>query len=1077
MLVLHTSHKTEYLLEHLAKVVESHLPSPFDQEVFLIQSQGMERWLSQQLASKFGVWANAEFLFPGKFFDTMASKIDASLKTETFAREKMIWRIESLLRNLEDDEVFAPLRAYLQGEQVDTKRFQLATQIAQSFDQYQLMRPEFLHAWQSNQLATEQSSEVWQKALWLKLLANLDETERDHRGQMWQKAVSKMQSAPKEAFATQLPKRISIFGVSTMPPIFLQFIQAIALHTDVHIYLMQPCRHYWGDIAGVKETKLENITRKHFSEKRAEGSLSIAEDKLNHPLLSLLGQQGREFHQLLLEEGNVDWAVDSFENFSAVKQTTLTALQDGILDNQRAQLSFPPDESLQIVSCHSAMREVQVLKDYLLERLNADHDLELRDIVVMAPDIGNYEPYISAVFEDERFRYAIADRSIRSSNEILDALLDLLSVLSSRFEWTRVVDLLEKPVIYEQFGLDESALAWIRAWVDQTHIRWGKDAAHKKALNLPEIKENTWDTGLKQMMAGYVERGTGIDIEGSTAQIMGTLDHFVRKLLFVYVEQVSGEKTLTEWLVVLHELIDLVFKENDFKHKAKLIELVHELARLPSTETHSLAVIMQWLETSVGEQKTSQGFLAGQLTFCSMLPMRSIPFKVICMLGLNENEFPKMTRRPSFDLMSGIKNFKKGDRSSRRDDRYQFLDAILSARDALYLSYVGQSLYSNHEIPPSVVISELVECFDIPDGESLVVKHPLQAFSERYFTELTTFDASSAQMAQALTNRGNAPVWWQADLTLEYDPPTVVALADLVKFLRDPQSYFVQQVLGIRFDKPETENDTSEVFALDHLENYQVNQNLLSASLKGHLDTFTARLKASGEWMQSTFGDIRLQEQLESNAPIVGLVAETLKVAGQPVPAQFIERDIVLDGESVRLEGWTSGEYRNANVFYRAASLKAKDYLQAWVYHLLGNKTTYLIGLIDKKAERIIFEPLSRVEERNDRLAGLLKLFIEGHCKPSDFWPEVALAYMNAKEDKKDQTAFDTMDEAVLGRKNHQKPGERYSVAQEISLIVQGRDVNVFLTKAFYQSAEEVFSTMLEVSKSKPEQESTKESV
>jgi exodeoxyribonuclease V gamma subunit len=254
-----------------------------------------------------------------------------------------------------------------------------------------------------------------------------------------------------------------------------------------------------------------------------------------------------------------------------------------------------------------------------------------------------------------------------------------------------------------------------------------------------------------------------------------------------------------------------------------------------------------------------------------------------------------------------------------------------------------------------------------------------------------------------------------------------------------------------------------------------VNQNLLSASLKGKnsVDSFTERLKARGAWMQGVFGEIRLQEQLESNAPIIELVTETLSSAGQPEPARFIERDIVLDGNSVRLEGWTSGEYSNANVFYRASSIKAKDYLQAWIYHLLGNKTTYLIGLKDKKEECIRFEPLSDDKERNRQLAGLLKLFIEGHSKPSDFWPEVALAYMEAGKDE--QKADTAMDEAVLGRKNHQKPGERYRIAQEISLIVQGRDVNVFLTEAFYQSADEVFSMML--ARSKPEQESTKESV
>ncbi len=1060
MLFLHTSHKSEYLLQHLAMVVKQYPLSPFDTEVFLIQSQGMERWLSQQLANEFGVWANAQFLFPGKFFDEMARKIDASLKTETFAREQMIWRIESLLRKLSEDEVFLPLRGYLQGEQLATKRFLLAQQIAQSFDQYQLMRPELLDAWSQHQLATTEPSEVWQKALWQTLLEDLPVTERKHRGQLWQGAIDKMKQAPEGVFDQQLPKRISIFGVSTMPPIFLKFIQALATHTQVHLFLMQPCRHYWGDIKGLQETK-----REKYAPNAADW-----EGDVSHPLLSLLGQQGREFHKLLAEEGNADWSVDSFEDFSTKeKTTTLTGLQDGILEDKLTKLAPPTDGSIQIVSCHSPMREVQVLKDYLLDRLNGDKQLELRDILVMAPDISLYEAYISAVFEDSRFRYAIADRSLRSSNEILDALIELLGLLSSRFEWTRVLDLLEKPVVYQQLGLEEDALEWIRSWVSQTHIRWGKDGAHKKTLDLPDIEQNTWEAGLQQMMQGYTQRGTGIEIEGSIVQALGALDYFVREVLFAYSERLSDAKPASAWTEVLSDLLDTAFQENDFQQLAQLRQLIAELNRLPTDESYELAAIMQWLENSVGEQKTSQGFLAGQLTFCSMLPMRSIPFKVICILGLNEGDFPKIDRRPSFDLMGGMKNFKKGDRSSRRDDRYQFLDAILSARDALYLSYIGQSVYTNREIPPSVVVSELMECFEVTEDQPLVVKQALQAFSPRHFGDLFTYHAPSAETAQVFAQSDRlAPVWWQSNFALGVDSPTVIALSDVLTFFRDPQRYFVQNILGIRFDAVTAEDDTTELFELDHLQHYQVNQDLLTASLNGRLPAFTEALKTRGAWMQGTFGALALQQKLDENAPLVTVVENTLHEVGKKTSARFIELDVPLTPpnsqiQKVRLEGWTKGDYEEGNVFYRSAKLKAKDYLQAWIYHLLGTKTTYLIGLSDdgKQVKKLAFSPSLSEEQRLERLAQLLDVFIQGHSKPSDFWTEVTLTYYKAKADKKQQESAKAMDESIRGRVNH-KNGKRYPVAQEIALLAQGREASDFLTPAFYQTAEVIFTPLFD---------------
>ena len=99
--------------------------------------------------------------------------------------------------------------------------------------------------------------------------------------------------------------------------------------------------------------------------------------------------------------------------------------------------------------------------------------------------------------------------------------------------------------------------------------------------------------------------------------------------------------------------------------------------------------VLERLTEKLNETRGAKGFISGRVTFCAMLPMRSIPFKVICIIGLNENTFPRQKSSLEFDLMA--KHPVKGDRNNRDSDRYLFLETLISAKERLILSYVGQS--------------------------------------------------------------------------------------------------------------------------------------------------------------------------------------------------------------------------------------------------------------------------------------------------------------------------------------------------------------------------------------------------
>ncbi len=980
MFILHSSNKTEHLLEHLATIIKTApLSSPFCKEVFLIQSQGMERWLSQQLAQRLQVFANFEFLFPGKFFTQMAQDVQQTLQAKGFERELMVWRFELLLREL-DAPVFAPLRQYLSGTNIDLKRFQLATHLAQIFDQYQMMRPTMLDNWQVGKLQSNNPSEKWQQALWKKLTAQIG---TQHRGALWMQSIELFNQLDEQALSAQLPERISIFGLNTMPPLFMEFLQGLARHTDVHLYLLNPAQAFWADIVARKQADLEAFDN-------------------GHPLLASLGQQGREYQQMLLDRA-FEIELDSFALNEAEQLSNLQQLQNDILNNLTEAAPLQNDHSISIHSCHSRLREIEVLKNQILHALETDPTIELRDIVIMAPDIQQYAPFISAVFAD--IQHAIADRSLRSTNSSLDAFLRLLRITQGRFGWQEVMDLLKQEAVYRCFGLNASDVELIDHWVATTNIRWGQSAQHKQQLQLPESPENTWLAGLERLLMGYAvgsdaefiaETLPYIEIEGTSAQALGGLYDFLQ-LLFNASRELAKPHTLQNWATRLIHFLDLLFPAdtldaNQQAEKREITEILQELsAELAGLHQQpvALAVILSWLEGRVEESKSANGFLRGQLTFCSMLPMRSIPFKVIALLGMNEGEFPHIDQHLTFDLLGN--DFKPGDRSRRADDRYQFLEILLSVRQQLIITYIGQSITENTAIPASVILHELLDIlhshYQLTD---LVTQHPLQSFSSVYFkgdSELISYSQTDYATACALHQQQIEPSpWWQGTVTSE--ARNIIELSELFAFYRHPQKYFLQNTLSLRLSQIESDAPEREIFSLEGLDAYLIKQQWVAAKLQDS-NLSLAKLKAQGRWVAGALGGIifhDLEHDIEQFADKIAA-----KNVGSSLPPLAIDMTI----GTHRLIGSLANLHQNGSLFYRYSPMKGKDFMLAWLHHLIINRlqpqTTHLITQDDF----ISFLP---THIQGDELEHFLQYYLTGQQQPDAFFTEAAFVYIKQQQ-------------------------------------------------------------------------------
>ncbi|WP_293930964.1 exodeoxyribonuclease V subunit gamma [Iodobacter sp.] len=909
MLHLFQSNRIDVLLAALAHQLEtSPLASPFEQEKIVVQSKGMGRWLNFRLAEKQGMTAQMGYpLLASFFWDLMQRTLGGQLpKRSPFSREIMGWRVLAWL----DSQPNAPVLLNYLREGGDFRRFELATRIADVFDQYLVYRADWLLAWEKNQSLGLGDDEAWQAALWRYLSKDeLDiRVDGGHRGALLA-ATHKRLLDPRPL---DLPSRVSLFGISSLPPVYMEILRALSKRCEVFIHALNPCSIPWGEIRDQAE-----IAR--LSDGYDPDDLYL---EVGNPLLAVWGKQGREFFNQLIAEPEM---MEYFTAFPGNHETLLQTLKSDVLElvarsPDTAQRVALDDKSLQIHVCHSAMREVEVLHDQLLALFERDTSLSPADIVVLMPDIEHYIPYIEAVFgrtdqrktaTDQRKNpnphvpFAIADRSLRDSAPLAQALLELLTLPQCRFTSDWMMALLDIPAIARRFDIPASELPTIHRWINELGIHWGRDGEHKAELGLPNTFEHTWRFGLDRLLlsialpAGVAHHaaplfaGTlpGNGVAGNQAQLAAGLAAFA-ETLFAQATALSGEHTPAEWHIKLIALIDMLFAPDDDEVvlMAELREQVMEFA-LQSQEAGyaaavDLSVPRSWLNGALSGKIPSGGFLTGAVTFCAMVPMRCLPFRVIALLGFNDGAFPRESRPPGFDLMAH--NPQYGDRSRRADDRYLFLETLLSASDVLYLSYVGRGIQDNGVIPPSVVVSDLIDAvsksFVLADAapmpalgnealkwrrlererllSHLIIEHPLQPFSPRYFKDqrLAAYSPLWFAAATQLGQAQNAPL---SVLSEALPPPELapIAFADFLSFWRNPTRYLLRNRLGIRLATEAVEFEGNEPFSLSFSAKSELNSVIWQSLEQGWSTDAIATGRAAGLLPHGGFGDISAAKQ------------------------------------------------------------------------------------------------------------------------------------------------------------------------------------------------------------------------
>ncbi|WON76015.1 exodeoxyribonuclease V subunit gamma [Serratia sp. UGAL515B_01] len=969
-----------------ALIAREPLADPFQQEVVLVQSPGMAQWLQMQLADQFGIAANILFPLPATFIWEMFTRVLPGIPKESaFSKDAMTWKLMWLLPEMLVQPEFAPLQHYLRDDGDKRKIHQLAGRVADLFDQYLVYRPQWLESWQrGEQLEGLAEAQVWQAPLWQRLVAYTHELGQPewHRANLYQHFINTLGSTTQ--CPSGLPTRVFICGISALPPVYLDALQALGKHIDIHLMFTNPCRYYWGDIQDYAFlARLQSRKRRHYHLAREQGLFrkpeqaaalfdAEGEQQLSNPLLASWGKLGRD-HLYLLSQMEAVQEVDAFvdipaDNLLHAIQHDMLELEDHAVigttpatlersDNKRRL--DPLDRSLSFHACHSPQREVEVLHDRLLSMLAEDAQLTTRDIIVMVADIDSYTPYIQAVFGNaptaRYLPFAISDRKARQAHPALQAFISLLDLPQSRFTSEQVLALLDVPALAARFSIQEEGLTLLRRWTGESGVRWGLDDENVRELDLPATGQHTWRFGITRMLLGYAMDSNagewqGVlpydESSGLVAELAGQLADLLAQLSR-WRQILSQDRPVTEWLPLCRQLLETFFKADGETEEA--LALIEDLwqrvnsfgleARYPNAVP--LTLLRDELAARLDQQRISQRFLAGQINFCTLMPMRSIPFKVVCLLGMNDGVYPRTLPPLGFDLMA--QQIKRGDRSRRDDDRYLFLEAILSAQQRLYISFIGRSIQDNSERYPSVLVTELLEYLEqsycLPGdeeldadssarrvGEHLLNQHARMPFAAENFLPATEEQSYAAEWLPAADGRGAVHLSFNQPLAVE--EKTEVSLDELLRFYRHPIRAFFQLRLGVNFILEETELPEEEPFTLDNLRRYQLSNQLLNTLIEGEDATrLYQRVRASGELPYGAFGEIFWQKQQQEMAELAELVREQRQENGS------LELDIHV--ADMHITGWLHQVQQDGLLRWRPAILSAVDGISLWLEHVV----------------------------------------------------------------------------------------------------------------------------------------------
>lgn len=944
-------------------------------DTILIPQVAMKRWLQATLAAEYGIAANLEFITPGEF---VARALEANLgkASSDLDMAAMQWRLYGALTDagMRQQPALQALAAYLgdarQAGADPLKPWSLAGELSSVFEKYQAWRRDWLLRWDAGAEPDDAQAVLWRAVA----------QGQPYRARRIGDYLARFDHAD-APLPVGLPARLFAFATLNISPDVLRVLATQARVGTLHFYLPTPAAGWWGDLQTVRERLRAG----------AAGPALFADSVQDNPLLQAWGAAGRDFmavlggYEVVHPQAEIEAWVDPLQGARAplaaggLGDSLLRTLQSDLLHRRMpaaVRAAFDrSDPSLQVHACHTRLRELQVLHDQLrglLEDPRFDPPLQPRDIAVLAPDIDPYVPYLDAVFggsgHGDALPWALADTSPLAGEPLAEVFLRLLDLPIARFGLDETLDLLASAPIAEAAGLDADAVERLHGWLREAGARWALDAAHRAALGAPQDEAFTWQFALDRLLLGHAS-GSDAEVAGVAAwpglegSALAALDTLIRLLreLARQAKALGQPGTAAQWRERLLKLLDALLPSTPASPRAaraleRLRVLVNDFAKAAEAAGYTATVPAEVVRAHFAEQLTQADtrapLLTGGISFGRMVPMRLLPFRVICLLGMNDGDFPR--RDPAAGLNKlvaelGTAQRRPGDRSTREDDRFLFLQLLSSAQDVFYLSYLGADPRDGSAREPSVMVGELLDavaaCHLPAEGETgqarkariagqLVVRHPLQPFAPAAFggqdePRRFSYRAQWHPAAGRVGGARQALSPWLADALptpakTDAQSDDVLPLEALRRFFADPQGQFLAQRLGLRLPEAVEPDEDVEplVLPVGGLQGTHIRQYMLDALRDGREAGLREHLRARALLPSGALGACQFDALLAQVRPFAD--ASMAWADGAVTASEVFEADI----DGLRLRGRVQDLHPRGLLRVRPAALNGNTALR-----------------------------------------------------------------------------------------------------------------------------------------------------
>ena len=1069
---VHRASRADVLADGLGDLLATPLPDPFATEVVVVPARGVERWLSQRLSHRLGgrpgrgdgVCAGVDFRSP----TSLVAEITGTRDEDAWSPEALVWPLLAVLDASLDEPWARTLARHvghgLGGEEADLRRgrrFAVARRLARLFAAYAVQRPRLVEDWSAGEDTDGAGRPIepdlaWQPELWRRLAATVGACPPQVRHR---ETLARLRDAPG---GLDLPERLSLFGHTRLPVTEVELLGALGEQREVHLWLPHPSDELWRALAA--ETGAGPVLR----------SDDTTHQHVGHPLLSTLGRDVRELQRTLATVAGVSdrsaGEPDATDSLLGWLQADLRANAVGPAAERPLRAS---DRSVQVHACHGVARQVDVLREVLLGLLADDPTLEPRDVLVMCPDIETFAPLIGAGFglgevvgEDghpaHRLRVRLADRALTQTNPLLDVAARLLDLAGGRAGASDVLDLAHTDPVRLRFGFSDDDLQQLTGWVREAGVRWAFDAEHRADFGLADFVQNTWRFGLDRLLAGvamsddsgaWLDRTLPLDDVGSgQVDLVGRLAEYVDRVRAV-TDDLVGTHPLEHWLEVLTRGIGSLGAVpageawQDGQVQRELGRVAEAAGDLGGTQLR-LPDVRALLADRLGGRPTRANFRTGTLTVCTMVPMRSVPHRVVALVGLDDGVFPRVGAVDGDDVLA--RHPRTGERDARSEDRQLLLDAVLAATETLVVTFTGADEYSGQPRPPAVPLGELLDALDATAdageqavSDAVTVRHPLQPFDARNVTpdalvpgHAFTFDRTALAGARAAAGPRTAPVpFLSGPLGPRPEDLGDVGLDDLASFLKHPVRDFLRARLDVALAQEEEPVTDGLPVEVDNLAQWAVGERVLHDLLAG-VDPDRARQQ---EWRRGVLPPGRLGWRT-----LTGIVDKAVPLAGAARTLRTVEPgavDVDVDlGAGRRLRGTVPEVYGDRLVPVSYSRLGPTHRLQSWLRLLAlsaadpdRNWTAHTLGRPGNSRSReshglSLLGPVDDYTAR-DLLRMLVDLRDRGRCEPLPLPLKTSFAY--ARQRRTRATTAEALHKAGWDWRDGRFPGEQSDAAHQ----------------------------------------------